>query len=163
MMSSKRAAAKAAWELWQMVASFGLDSDKVTFESHGRMKPIFPRSTYTTKIKRFEARGLLKKQKTSKGYIFHITGKANKLRQAASNKTLRDDGMSTLVIFDIPENKHRARDIFRRNLIKNGYTQIQKSCFISPFKISQNLKELIIELGLRNSVTIFSAKVNQFI
>ena len=163
MMSSKRAAAKAAWELWQMVASFGLDSDKVIFESHSRMRPILSRSAYSKKIKKWDSHGLLKKRKISNRHIFRLTTKGKLLRQKAPTKILRDDGLSTLVIFDIPESKHRARDIFRRFLIKNGYVQIQKSCYVSPIKISLDLKELIAELGLHSNVTMFSGKINQII
>lgn len=123
------------------------------------LKRRMPRSTYYEKIRRFEKQGLLKRQKTQKGTNFIITQKAKYLRRRPAIKQSRKDGFSTLVIFDIPQEKRNARDTLRRYLIRNGYTLIRESCFLSPFKISADLSELLHELKLEKNVTILMAKV----
>ena len=160
-MSSRRAAARAVWEFFEFINTIGEGSGQTVFRSYTRMGRIsIPRLTYHRKLKKFEQHGLLKKHSTASGHIFHITAKAKALRHKAVVKTLRTDGLSSLVTFDIPEDKHNARDIFRRFLKHNGYTQIRESCFLSPFQISADLKELIHELKLETNVSVFSVKTN---
>jgi CRISPR/Cas system-associated protein endoribonuclease Cas2 len=89
-----------------------------------------------------------------------LTEKAKHLRSKPRLKIQRSDNLSTIITFDIPEDKHRARDNFRRYLIKNGYTQIQKSVFISPFKIFDEMTEFMKELGIENNVTSISGRID---
>lgn len=122
-----------------------------------------PRTTYYYNLRRFEQKGLLKKKPGSKEksrLVLTEMGRACLKRNPLKQR--RTDGLSTLVIFDIPESKHRERNIFRRYLIRQGYTLIQKSVLISPFKISPELKELAQELKITNYITTLSAKINQF-
>lgn len=163
MMSSKRAAAKAAWELWKMAASFGTDGGKTVFKSHSRMNTGLSRSTYNSKLKRWKRFGVVRQKKTAEGYVFYVTAKAKTLRRQPPTKILRTDGLSSLIIFDIPQSKNRTRDILRRELVKQGFTGIRESCFISPFKISENIIELVKELELQNNVTIFSGKTTPIV
>jgi DNA-binding transcriptional regulator PaaX len=160
MMSSRRAAALAMWELFAITDKTG-EGDRFVFRSYGQMSwTNISRSGYKKRLVRFEKYGLLKKTKTSQGHVFEITAKAKFLRHKAVSKQSRTDGFSTLIIFDIPEDKHNARDTLRRYLIRSGYTQIRESCFLSPFQISQDMKDLIAELKLQSNVSVFSAKMN---
>ena len=90
--------------------------------------------------------------------MFIITSKAKYLRAKAVTKKPRTDGLGSLVIFDIPEEKRKARDTLRRFLTRNGYTQIRESCFLSPFQISQDLQDLIEELKLQKDISFFATK-----
>lgn len=155
------AATRAMWDFWEFYKTVGSSSEKTYFRSYGQMRlTTISRPTYNKKLKRFEKHGLLVRHKTPLGHVFHITAKARQLRHKPTTKILRDDSLSTLIIFDIPEEKHNARDILRRFLIRNGYTLIRESCFLSPFKISSDLKELIEELQLEKNISFFSAKSN---
>ena len=147
------------WELFKMISK--VEPEGLVFKSYGQMNGInLTRSGYLKKLKRFEKHGLVKKTKTANGHVFVITKKAKFLRSKAVTKKTRTDGFSTLIIFDIPEEKHNARDMFRRFLVRNGYTQIKESCFLSPFEISQDIRDLIEELKLKSDISIFSAKMN---
>ena len=161
MRSSKAAAVDALWELFELAGKAVFGNGEVVFKSYAKMQLIkMPRSTYYTKLKRFERYGLISGSKVGEGRVFIITSKAKALRRKPAAKNLRKDGFSSLIIFDIPEEKHNARDTFRRFLIRNGYTQIKESCFVSPFSVSEDLKELVRELKLEKNISFFSAKLN---
>lgn len=129
------------------------------------MRPYstMPRSTYYYNVKRFEKAGLLKKKNRKKyGNTFTLTEKGKVLIKQPKVQKRRTDGFSTIIIFDIPEEKHRERNVFRRYLIRNGYTQIQKSVLISPLAISEEIKELAEELKIKPHISTLSGKLNQF-
>jgi DNA-binding transcriptional regulator PaaX len=157
MMSSKMAAARATLDFFEMIKKI-ITGEKIIFKPYHQMKFNISRSGYHKKLKKFEKFGLIIRKKTSSGNIYELSPKAKSLRSKTVTKRPRTDGFSTLIIFDIPEDKHNARDNLRRYLIRNGYIQIQKSCFLSPFRISKDLKELFNELKVKDHVSIFSVK-----
>jgi DNA-binding transcriptional regulator PaaX len=116
---------------------------------------------YYYKLRKFKKLGLVKKIIKNNKIAYELTEKARHLRRQPSVKIDRNDGLSTIVMFDIPESKHNARDSFRRFLLRNGYVQIQKSVFICPFVLSRNIKELIAELGIEKNVTLVSGKIDR--
>jgi DNA-binding transcriptional regulator PaaX len=160
MPSSRTAALFATMELFGLIKRSNR-SESFIFRTYSQMAlNDISRSGYHKRLRRFEKHGLVKKKKTAQGHVFEITPKAKFLRKKAVTKQSRTDGLSTLVIFDIPEEKHSARDTLRRFLIRSGYTQIRESCFLSPFQISTDLRELIDELKLKSNISVFSAKMN---
>src|SRR3989344_744565 len=101
MISSRMAATRALLDLFELIHTTGQGSDRAIFYSYSRMQiTMIPRPTYNKKNRRLERHGLLKKIKTPQGHIFHITNKAKLLRHKAVSKKLRQDGLSSLVIFD---------------------------------------------------------------
>ncbi|OGE73570.1 MAG: hypothetical protein A3I07_02370 [Candidatus Doudnabacteria bacterium RIFCSPLOWO2_02_FULL_42_9] len=151
-------AARSLWELFKWLSDFPT-RDRTVFRPYSKMSRVsITRSAYHKRLKRFEKLGLVKKTQTIEGPAFVITKRAKTLRLKAITKKSRSDGFSTLIIFDIPETKRNARDTLRRYLIRSGYTQIRESCFLSPFQVFDDLKELIEELKLQKDVSIFSAK-----
>lgn len=162
-MGSKRAGGKALLELIELVAIAGFKGAEIIFQTYTRMQLTIARSTYHAKLKRFEKHGLIERKKTANGHVFVISAKAKQLRQKAIIKSPRTDGFASLAIFDIPEEKHNARDTFRRYLIKNGYTKLRESCFISPFQVSSDLKDLVHELKLEKNISFFSAKPEYYL
>ncbi len=64
------------------------------------------------------------------------------------------DGKYRVVIWDIPENKLRIRDLFRRRLRQWGFTSFQRSVWVSKRDITQSLRSLISELGIGNWVVV---------
>ena len=160
-MSSKRAGQKAMSELIDLIgiAIFG-PSQEVVFRSYQKMTRVdMPASTYAYKLRKLERHGLLSRKRTPAGHVFIITAKAKALRRRAVVKKPRADGLATLIIFDIPEDKHNARDTLRRFLLRNGYTRLRESCFISPYLISGDLVDLVKELKLEQNVSFFASKV----
>lgn len=128
------------------------------------------RSSYYGSLYRLENRGLIEKRyqqkqnnRKRKAVVYKLTEKGKKYYVPKRIlKILRNDGLSTVVIFDIPETFSRQRTIFRRFLIRNGFTQLQKSVLISPHKLSADTIELAEELKIRPYLTVLSSKVMHF-
>src|SRR3989344_5444271 len=138
---------KIAEELFYMAKGLGEAAGEMIITPYGALPMrAMTRDKYYYNLKKFRKHGLVKKNIKNGNYV--LTDKAKALRSRPSKKLDRQDGMSTVVLFDIPEEKKLARENFRRYLVRNGYTQIQKSAFISPYKISDELLEYIKELGI---------------
>ncbi|MEJ0021492.1 MAG: CRISPR-associated endonuclease Cas2 [Candidatus Doudnabacteria bacterium] len=162
-MNNKELAYEIAVEMFAMAEDLGLLIEDIVFTPYGKLKiHRIPRTTYYRRLERFEKNGLVTKVRKHDGSAYILTDKAKKLRQKPLVKMNRTDGQSTIIMFDIPEEKHRARDNFRRYLIRHGYTQIQKSVFISPFQIFDELKEFAEELKIDSNISIVAGKIEQF-
>ena len=118
------------------------------------------RSPYVA-LGRLEKRGLVKKKKRG-GYVkYAITEAGKNLLAKRVPLKKRHDGFSTVVIFDIPEDKHGARDTFRRYLITKGFIALQKSVFLGPYYLSTQTTELARELKINSFITVLSAKIDR--
>ncbi|MEO8065851.1 MAG: CRISPR-associated endonuclease Cas2 [Candidatus Doudnabacteria bacterium] len=160
-MNKNEALRRAAEELFAMAKDLGQFAGEIIFTPYGKLRiNRIPRSSYIFQLKKFEKAGLIKKDRKKYGANYVLTDEAKRLRARPLQKARRSDELSSIIIFDIPEEKHKARDNFRRYLIKNGYTQLQKSVFISPFEIFDELKEFIDELGIKEHITFLSGRVN---
>jgi CRISPR-associated endonuclease Cas2 len=88
-----------------------------------------------------------------------ITDKGlKKILETAIQKTKkkkRKDGKFLMVIFDIPERKRKLRDLFRKNLQALGFKFYQKSIWISPFDVFNQLEAIIRSFNLEKYVKIF--------
>lgn len=67
------------------------------------------------------------------------------------------DGIWRIVVFDIPEGKKRARDIFRENLKRLGFYQLQKSVFVCPYPCKNEVDFLKHNFGISSHVTFLKA------
>ena len=117
-----------------------------------------PRTTYHYRLKKFRKQGLLRQNK--KG-LYRLTTKAiSKIKDFKNKKSpLKKPGdLWTVIIFDIPENYHDKRNTLRRYLIRNNYTQVQKSVLISKFEISKEIITLTKNLKISQYVTFFEGK-----
>lgn len=143
-------------ELLQEIATAGgLMPPYKAYRGNFRGKQV----TYYQSLNRLEKRGLIRKLKNPNDEAFYqITVQGQKLLKKPLKRINRKDGFSTLVAFDIPETKRRQRNIFRRFLVRNGYTIIQKSLLVSPHEIDHELLELITELKIRPFIKIVSGK-----
>jgi CRISPR-associated endonuclease Cas2 len=152
----------AAEDLFELAKNVGELLEEIIFTPYGKLRiGGVPRTTYYHKLERYERHGLVKKVRKKYGNHYILTEKAKQLRKNPRIKINRTDDLSTIIMFDIPEEKHKARDTFRRFLLKNGYTHLQKSVFISPFKIFGELKDLAKELKIDRDITVISGKVDQ--
>lgn len=101
------------------------------------------------KIKNFEDK---------KGILLTPKGKqkALKIKYKRSPKfKRRKDKKWIMVIFDIPEKMRRHRDDLRGFLYSLDFKHFQKSVWISPYNVLEELKEIIRVLGLDQFVKIF--------
>ncbi|MFH0937298.1 MAG: hypothetical protein V1808_03310 [Candidatus Daviesbacteria bacterium] len=66
----------------------------------------------------------------------------------------RPDGKWRLIIFDIPEDKKRNRDAFRRKLLQLNCVWVQDSVFASAYPIQKEIDFLCHYLGISDYVTL---------
>ena len=71
-------------------------------------------------------------------------------------KSKRRDGKWRLIIFDIPEKKKSARDVFRRKLLELGMIRLQDSVFVSAFPCKNEIDFLANFLGISDFITLVS-------
>lgn len=71
-------------------------------------------------------------------------------------KAKRRDGKWRLIIFDIPEDKKSARDIFRRKLLELDFIRLQDSVFASAFPCKSEIDFLCHFLEISDFVTLVS-------
>lgn len=67
---------------------------------------------------------------------------------------LRWDGRWIVVVFDIPEEERWIRDRLRLDLEDLGFGMLQKSVWISPFPIAEDLREFLISSGLAGQALV---------
>lgn len=85
----------------------------------------------------------------------HIQDSVSKMTMAR-----KSDGITRLVIFDIPEKQRRKRDIIRGELIGCGFRQLQKSVWIGNLPLEESFITLIDDLSLTKHVHIFSVQAS---
>ncbi len=68
------------------------------------------------------------------------------------------DGKWRIVVFDIPEQKRLIRNMFRRNLKKWGFKQLQKSVWISKKDVTDKLFSYIKDLEIEKWVMVFESE-----
>lgn len=68
------------------------------------------------------------------------------------------DSQWRIVAFDIQEKRKKTRELFRLKLSELGCQPLQKSVWITPYDISEQLEDLIELLNLKENVDYFVAQ-----
>lgn len=68
------------------------------------------------------------------------------------------DGEWLVVIFDIPEKKKRNREALRNKLYELGFGKLQRSVFISPFNVYEDLVEFLENWELSKQALVIESK-----
>ncbi len=138
----------------------------MVFDHYHRRYPRVDKKSYQQKvystIRRLENQGIINSHKTSKGSVYRInqSGRLKILaKKVFANKNKSTDGLSTVVIFDIPEEKKAARGYLRRLLLQNGFINLQRSVMISPNDLDRDFFELLEDLKIRPHVTVLKSKI----
>jgi DNA-binding transcriptional regulator PaaX len=116
-------------------------------------------ATYYKSLNRLRQKKFIKQVKNKKSqtvYVITPAGRQALLKSLRRNP--RQDGLATLITYDIPSDKNRERTKFRRYLLRNGFTLIQKSLLVSPNQFDDHLKNIIRELKLSRYVRVVSGK-----
>jgi|SRR3989344_1127375 len=82
-------------------------------------------------------------------------GRALKASFALEERERRKDGKWVMIIFDIPQNHKKARNLLRSILKNLGYKLLQQSVWVSPYDISKRTEELLQLHYLERYVKIF--------
>lgn len=127
---------------------FGLDS-------HPKIAP----KTLSVILSRLRNQGLISRKGTRRASIWQITKQGKKfLRNHQLIEIPEKDGIARLVIFDIPENERKKRNILRAELISYSYQRLQKSVWIGWNALPEDFVDLIDKLDLQKHVHIFSVR-----
>ena len=70
----------------------------------------------------------------------------------------KPDGITRLVVFDIPERERKKRDTLRAELIGYGFEGLQRSVWIGHRPLPADFIEFLDSLNLKNKVHIFSVR-----
>jgi len=117
------------------------NENKKKYEKEKRIK------NFSKTIQHLKERGYLRFLKIKGQNATIITTKGidklfNIKLKLAGNKKRKDDKWQ-MVLFDIPENKRKDRDYFRRGLRYLGYKRLQKSIWVCEYDVLKETKELI--------------------
>ena len=127
---------------------FGLDS-------YPKAKP----HTVSSLLSRLKRQGLVARRGIGKNGSWTLTKfGAERLAQEAISLVPEADGISRLVIFDIPEQERKKRDIIRAELIGCNFRQLQKSVWIGENPLSEDFIALVDDLHLKGRLHIFSIR-----
>ncbi len=117
------------------------------------------RQKYNNTIWQMQRRGLVKIiQKNNQKFIL-CTSKgqlAILMKKAILPKPKDWDGKWRLVVFDIPEESRKKRNLLRTLLKRNGFYKLQASVFINPYPLNREAIRYLKEAGLKDYIRIMS-------
>lgn len=110
-------------------------------------------------LKRLEKQEMISYKEENGKTKIEITEKGKKrlLEYDFENITLKakkTDNKWRLIIFDIPEDKKRSRDAFRKKLLQLNFIRLQDSVFASVFPCKSEIDFLCHYLGISDFVTL---------
>ena len=125
--------------------------------ARGYDRPL-KKSNLSLAIKQLREKGYIDKEKDGKRLIIKLTQEGKAL--VITEKLLRDetwDGKWRVVVFDIPEDMRKVRNVFRARLKLWGFTPWQKSVWVSKKDIKDVLRRYVYEIGIKNWVKVFES------
>ena len=119
------------------------------------------RGTISTILWRLKQQGLVERAGARKIARWRLTPQGKDYlnpQKAPQLKKSLSDGITRLVIFDIPERERRKRDVIRAELIGCDFKQFQKSVWIGHCPLPEDFINLLDTLNLAGKVHIFSIR-----
>lgn len=126
--------------------------------------PRTSRRTFSAMMSRLKRQGLIEGVRKDGKSAWSLTpaGAARIAKHhavpAIKTRVHTKDGVTRLVIFDVPERERKKRAALRVELFGCGFTQLQKSVWIGRQPLPQDFVSLIDELELADNVHIFSIR-----
>lgn len=122
-------------------------------------EPYQPRSIYVL-IDRLNKKGLLRKLRKEKKLHLQLTEKGKQYleKHAINSGKSRPawDSKWRMIIFDIPEEKRRLRNLLRQYLHILGFGKVQRSVWISPFDLTVQIMFYTKKLQISDYVFQFT-------
>ena len=139
------------------------------FPSFGYIVQFFTKDDNQKKVKRvfrnLEKQDLISIKENQKGEVTIVltdTGKQKALTYQIEKMQLKKpkiwDGIWRVVIFDIPEGKKKARDIFRQKIKSMGFYSLQKSVLVSPYACKNEIDFLKHNFDIANHITYLESR-----
>lgn len=137
---------------------------------YGSIPKEVSRKTATVTLHRLEKRGFIERGFMENELCIRLTEKgfeelARRRQNEKERKLLKGyskeekwDGYFRVVIFDIPEENKRVRNVLRQTLKVLEFKPLQKSVWVSKKNFTRELREWVRELGLSGFVLIFETQ-----
>lgn len=120
------------------------------YEALGHTKKRFNQD-----LRRLEKRGYVK----NKSGKLLITDKGRlEAFEKIDTQSKKWDGKWRFVIFDIPFDRKKLREMFRKKIKEMGFKQYQKSVWVLPFEINEYINLLIDEYRANKYVKLITAE-----
>lgn len=127
------------------------------------LPPDYDSDNFDIALRRFERQKFLEKRVSDQGTAEIVLTESGKDRVMQTfplfrlaNKPWK--GWWLVVTFDIPESKRKTRDLIRQQLISLGFARWQKSVYVSPHDIADDLSKMLREYNLGKIVVPMIAK-----
>ena len=117
------------------------------------------KSNLSKTIRSLRVKGYIVTEKQGKKLILRLTDKGK--NEAVLSKLLESekwDGIWRIVVFDIPEEMKKVRDVLRGRLKLWGFRPWQKSVWISKKSVTKVLRGYVREVGIADWVKILESK-----
>lgn len=120
----------------------------------------FDHGHFRRELKRLQKRGLVEIYERNNKLVARLTDKGKErfvkfdIDNMRVEKPKNWDGKWRVVIFDIPNTKKKARDLFRRRLKSLGFYSLQESVFVYPFPCTREVEILMSNYGLLHNEII---------
>ena len=133
---------------------------KYGYEGTYRIRDAQERRNRYRALKRLEEKRLLTVKKIADQYHIALTDEG--MQQAFWLKAhavgFLEEGIVSMVIFDIPETHRNIRKRIRTFLSDLGFLPIQQSVWVSPYDISNELIDLFNSVKVSRWVRVYNAK-----
>jgi len=156
------------WDLYKVYEKFG---DFLNLPPRNMYDVIYPeikkiknkwqnekdRKRFKNLIYRLKLRGLIKDSKEVAGWLLTPKGEESILELKSKFKEYkkRKDNKWVMIIFDIPEKMKRKREFFRRKMKSLGFKMLQKSIWVCPLDVIDDINRFIEGNFLRPYTKIF--------
>lgn len=110
---------------------------------------------------RLQSQGLVERKGSARKSSWRLTSKGESWHASKKEKEQEKrekDGITRLVIFDIPEQERRKRDVIRAELVGYNFQQLQKSVWIGEYPLPKAFVALVDDLNLNGKLHIFSIR-----
>ncbi len=125
-----------------------------------RNKIFFPRAVFKKSIAYLARKKFVRILRTHYGYRMRSTERGRDRILALSYSRLRVkkihpwDGVWRMVLFDVPNTQHWAREALRSKLKAMDFCRIQKSVFVSPHPCEREIRMIAGLLGIEKHIRI---------
>jgi len=128
----------------------------------GLLPPDYKITNYYGAVSRLLKTGYIEKIIKNGEPYFRLTGEGKrKLVRDLPILRLRSrkwDGWWRMVFYDIPEKDKRTRKAVQYKLLELGFGALQKSVYLSPYDLEEDLREFIESQGLEEVIFVTVAK-----
>lgn len=120
---------------------------RIPFQEYDKLR-LKDKIKFSHEMYRLKREGVIKRYIDEKGKFIELTPKGQKLIKKCFTEQLeikspaKWDKKWRVVIFDIPEDKKRERDILRNKLERMGFLKLQESVYVYPFECGLEIEML---------------------